>query len=183
MTDSYTILSLDLGTHTGWVEVKDCVALRSGTVTLPGPKVHPGYRFITFSNWLYGFKHVKEVFYEDVPRFESAAAARVYCGLLAIVQIFCLQHGIKFTAIKSNTVKMEFAGPGNGNCKKAVMCEVAHRLGWKGGHPGTDIDHDECDALACAWVILNRREERLSFEGLKSGHTVEAAARPRKARG
>ncbi len=173
----YTILSLDLGTHTGWMEIKDCVACRSGIVNLPGPEVHPGLRFITFSNWLYQFKSVNEIFYEDVPRFESAKAARVYCGLLAIVQMFALQHGIRLTNIKANSVKMEFAGPGNGNCKKVVMCDVAHRLGWKGGHPSTDIDHDECDAIACGWVILNRRGETLIMENLQSGHTIDPPPR------
>ncbi len=182
MTNSYAVLSLDLGTHTGWLEVQDCVAKRSGTVHLPGPDQHPGLRFITFSNWLFQFKHVNEIFYEDVPRFESAKAARVYCGLLAIVQMFCLTQGIRMTNIKSNSVKMEFAGPGQGNCKKVVMCDVAHRLGWQGGHQSTDIDHDECDAIACAFVILARRGETLSLEGLQSGFILEPAKTNRKSR-
>lgn len=179
---AYVILSLDIGTHTGWCEVQDCMAIKSGVMKLPGPEGHPGNRFMTFSNWLYQFKHVNEIFYEDVPRFESAKAARVYCGLLCIVQMFCLQHGIRMTNIKSNSVKKDFTG--NGNAKKPMMCEVAHRLGWKGGHEATDIDHDEADAIACAWVILNRREMKLSLDDLQNSFIVEPARKayaPRKA--
>ncbi len=182
MTTSYAILSLDLGTHCGWCEVRDCIATRSGIVHLPGPEFHAGLRFLTFSNWLHQFKDINEIFYEDVPRFESLKSAKVYCGLLAIVQMFCLHRGIPYTNIKSNTVKMEFAGPGQGNCKKAVMCGVAHKLGWQGGHPSTDIDHDEADAIACAWVILNRRDVKLSLEELQHGFTIDQPKRKSYAR-
>lgn len=160
---SYDILSLDLGTSFGFATISDGVLKTSGVVKLPPADPHPGHRFIKFGQWLSSQKKVKEIFYEIVPRFESAKSARVYCGLLAMVQMFCLQHGIKLTGIYPTSVKLEFTG--NGHAKKPLMCEVAHKLGWKGGHPATDIDHDECDAIACAWVILNRRDVKLNFEG------------------
>lgn len=152
---SYTVLALDLGTNTGWCLVKDGVIKFSGCLSLPASESHPGHRFLKFSNWLQQFRGVNEVFYEDVPRFESAKAARVYCGLLCIVQMFCLTQGLRMTNIKSNTVKKDFTG--NGNADKRKMCEVAHKIGWKGGHKETDIGHDEADAIACAFVILQRR--------------------------
>lgn len=163
---AHSILSLDLGTTCGWCLVKDGVARFSGTLALPGPKEHPGRRFLRFGNWLNDFRGVNEIFYEDVPRFESAKAARVYCGLLSILQVFCLQHGIRMSSIKSNSVKKEFTG--NGNAKKPVMCQVAHRLGWRGGHPGSDVDHDEADAIACAWVVLKRRECEMAIDQCKT---------------
>jgi Holliday junction resolvasome RuvABC endonuclease subunit len=156
------VLSLDLGTRFGWAEIKGGVLIKSGEIKLPGPEGHPGNRFLTFWNWLIKHKHFDEIFYEDVPRFESAKAARVYCGLLAMVQKFCLVYDVTMTNIKSNSVKKEFTG--NVNAPKPMMCEVAHRLGWKGGHAATDIDHNECDAIAAAWVILKRRDVDLNFE-------------------
>ena len=161
MTD-YTVLSLDLGTNCGWCLVKNGVIRFSGVVALPASDSHPGHRFTKFQNWLQEFRGVNEIFYEDVPRFESAAAARVYCGLLAFVQVFCLVQGIRLTNIKPNSVKMEFTGKGNADKKR--MCEVAHKLGWKGGHKDTDIGHDEADAIACAVVIMNRRNVQVVIQ-------------------
>jgi Holliday junction resolvasome RuvABC endonuclease subunit len=160
---TYTVLSLDLGTNTGWALVQDGVITESGILSLPKPdKHHPGHRFITFSNWLRKYKTVNEIFHENVPRFESAKAAMVYCGLLAILQMFCLTQGIRMTSIMSKSVKKEFSG--NGNSDKKMMCDVAHRIGWQGGHPSTDIGHDECDAIATAWVIMKRREVVIKFK-------------------
>ncbi len=155
MTDSYTILSLDLGTNCGWCLVKDAVLKYSGVLSLPASESHPGARFMKFNNWLHDFRKVDAIFYEDVPRFESNKSARVYCGLLAVVQMFALVHGIPLTNIKSSEVKKDFTG--SGNAKKDRMCQVAHQLGWKNGEPGTEQDHDEADAIATAWVVLHRR--------------------------
>lgn len=127
----------------------------SGELSLTANNTHPGLRFIRFSNWLQAFKSVNEIFYELVPRFESAAAARVHCGLLAIVQMFAATHNIRLGTIKPNQVKMGFVG--NGACKKVEVCRVAHKLGWEGGHPNTEINHNEADAIACAWVLMQQR--------------------------
>lgn len=162
MAKPYTILSLDLATTCGWCFVSDAQYRYSGVLHLPDHKVHPGMRFLKFKNWLHDFRGVSEIFYEDVPRFESAKAARVYCGLLSEVQVFCLVHGIRLTSIKANSVKKEFTG--NGSAPKELMCKVAHDLGWQHGHPDTDIDHDEADALATAWVILQRRGVGLNIQ-------------------
>lgn len=165
MSKPHIILSLDLASNFGWARVKAGVVVESGVVELPkGPDVHPGRRFLAFHNWL--AKHhrthgIKEIFYEDVPRYESKHSARVYCGLLSALQMFTLVNSISLTNIKSNSVKKEFTG--NGNADKKLMCAVCHKLGWKNGHPGTDIDHDEADAIACAWVVLMRRRVEPCF--------------------
>lgn len=155
MTKPYTILSLDLGTHLGWCFIQDAEYRYSGQLDLPEHKKHPGLHFLKFQSWLHDFRGVDEIFYEDVPRFESKASAQVYCGQRALLHVFRTQHGIRVTAIKSNSVKKEFAC--NGNADKMLMCKVAHQLGWQGGHLDTDANHNEADALATAWVILNRR--------------------------
>lgn len=155
MSGDWTILGLDLGSTMGWAFAKNATILNSGTVPLTRKDAHPGDRFVRFNNWLQDWRNVKEICYEDVPRFESAAAAKSYCGYLSVLQMFCLVHGIRLAAAKPSSVKLGFAGKGNAN--KFDMCKVAHKLGWKHGHVSTDLDHDECDAIATVWVILARR--------------------------
>ena len=162
MAKAYTILSLDLGSNVGWCFIKAGLITQSGVLDLRCKESHPGYRFLKFQNMISPFRHVSEIFYEDVPRFESAGAARVYCGLLSILQVFCLMNKIRLTNIKAGSVKKEFAG--HGHAKKPDMCRTAHRLGWRHGHPETDIDHDEADAIAAAWVLMQRRGVKLEFQ-------------------
>lgn len=152
----HIVLSLDLGSTIGWAICKGSIIKYSGTQSFSAKDSHPGHRFLHFQNWLMDFSKVNEIIYEDVPRFESAAAARVYCGFLAVVQIFCLAHGIRMTAIKASSVKKGFTG--KGNAKKEQMCAQCHSLGWKHGKEGTLLDHDEADAIATMFVVLGRRE-------------------------
>lgn len=151
----YTVLSLDLGSTIGWAICQDKIIKHSGTHTFFSKDSHPGHRFLHFQNWLVDFIGVNEIIYEDVPRFESAAAAKVYCGFLAVLQIFCLANGIRITGIKASSVKKDFTG--KGNAKKEVMCERCHALGWQNGKPGTLLDHDEADAIATMIVVMARR--------------------------
>lgn len=153
------VLSLDLASTFGWAlgnhDGKRGVITHSGEIDLSRKDTHPGHRFLKFNEFLHKFTGVKEILYEDVPRFESAGAARVYCGLLAHLQVFCLAQNIRLTNMKPGSIKKHFTG--HGNAKKEVMCEVAHRLGWGGGHKGTDMAHNECDAIALMWVVFTIR--------------------------
>jgi len=161
VTKPYTILSLDLGTTCGWCFIAGGEYRYSGILELPKHSVDPGHHFLTFRNWLQKFHGVSEIIYEEVPRFESKAAAQVYCGQRAEVHVFRKIHGMRLSNIKSNSVKKAFTG--NGNAPKELMCKVAHQLGWQHGHADTDIDHDEADAVATAWVVLQRRGAMLNF--------------------
>lgn len=152
----YTVLSLDLGSTIGWAICRGTKIMHSGTHAFGAVGAHPGHRFLHFQNWLHDFSGVNEIIYEDVPRFESAAAAKVYSGFLAVLQIFCLVNGVRITGIKANSVKKEFTG--KGNCKKIVICAQCHSLGWQHGKLGTELDHDEADAIATMIVVMARRE-------------------------
>lgn len=151
----FVTLSIDIGSTFGWALGKNGVITHSDEVALAAKDAHPGHRFLKFREFLFNFRYVNEVLYEDVPRFESAGAAKVYGGLLAELQVFCLLNKIRMSSMKASKVKMRFNGKGNAN--KFMMCETAHKLGWKGGHPGTDISHNECDALALLWVVYSIR--------------------------
>lgn len=152
---NHTTLALDLGTSCGWAKsIEDTIA-KSGVIDLKIKDAHPGIRFMRFKNWL--VEHgadANHIVYERVPRFASADAARVHCGLLAVVQMYCVSKRIRMTSIMPKVIKKEFTG--NGNADKVMMCRVNHKLGWKGGHPDTDVDHDESDARAILWVALTR---------------------------
>lgn len=153
------VLSLDLASTFGWAlgnhDGNKGTITHSGEISLIHKDAHPGNRFLKFNEFLTKFRGVKEILYEDVPRFESAAAARVYCGLLAHLQVFALVQGIRLTNMKPGSIKKHFTG--HGNAKKETMCEVAHKLGWGGGHAGTDMAHNECDAIALMWVVFTIR--------------------------
>lgn len=159
----FTTLSLDLGSTLGYALAKNGVIIDSGEVTLSCKDTHPGHRWLKFQNWLFQYKYVDEVLFEDVVApFMSAQAARVYCGLLAVLQIFCLGHGIRMASLKPTQIKKDFTGAGNS--KKDVMCEVAMTLGWKNGVPGTMNLNNECDAIALFWVVSTRRGVQPSFK-------------------
>lgn len=155
MSEGHTILSLDLGTSLGWAFAKDGVISQYGMLKLTTKDTHPGHRFLKFNNFLCNFVGVKEIFYEDVPFFESAYSARSYAGLLAFLQVFCLVNKIRLVGVTPTAVKKEFTGRGNAN--KRDMCSVCHKLGWRGGYAETDIDHDIADAIALAFVLFKRR--------------------------
>ncbi len=122
---------------------------------------HPGRKFRDFHDWLLNFAKVDEIFFENVPHYESMHAAKVYCGFLAIMQTFAEDAGIKCTGIFPTSVKKIFCGKGRAD--KTKMCEHAHHLGWTGGKPGTDQHHDEADACAIYYAVMHKRGIHVTF--------------------
>lgn len=155
------ILSLDLASTFGWAlghsDGKQGTITHSGEISLIAKDAHPGTRFLRFNEFLNKFRGVKEILYEDVMFHGQNGhnAARVYCGLLAQLQIFALVQGIRLSNMAPSSIKKHFAG--SGKADKKMMCEVAHKLGWRGGHEGTDMHHNEADALALMWVVFTIR--------------------------
>lgn len=155
MTD-HTILCLDFGSTVGWALIKNAVVVQSGVRQLSAKDAQPGHRFVMFQDEiLRGFTKVDEIVYEDIPFHTSRDQSRVYDGLLAHLQAHCLRNRIRLLGINNSTIKKEFAG--NGKASKEEMCAHAHSLGWRHGEPGTDLDHDECDAIAAGFVRLSRQ--------------------------
>lgn len=161
MGDLVKVLSLDLASTFGWAlgehDGKNGVVTHSGEISLIAKDAHPATRFLRFNEFLNKFRGVKEILYEDVMFHgqNGHAAARVYCGLLAQLQIFCLVQGIRMSAMSPSSIKKHFAG--SGKATKEMMCETAHKLGWGGGMAGTQLAHNECDAIALMWVVMTIR--------------------------
>lgn len=159
----FTTLSLDLGSTLGYCVGKNGVIVESAEVTLSSGagKTHPGHRWLRFQKWLAQFSHVNEIVFEDVPFVTSAKQMLVYGALRSQMEIFSLTHNIRMASLTPGQIKKDFTG--HGNSKKDVMCDVAIRLGWKHGVPGTMNNHNEADAIALYWAISVRRGVEPSF--------------------
>lgn len=158
----FVTLALDLGSTFGFALAKNGVIMSSGEVTLSNHKdTHPGHRWLRFREWLYNYRTVNEILFEDVPGFKSGDAAKNFGALKSQLDVFCLTEGIRMGALTPGQIKGDFTG--NGNAKKEVMCEVAMNLGWQNGVRGTRDNNNECDAIALLWVVYSRRGIQPSF--------------------
>lgn len=174
----YTVLALDLATHTGYALLQGRVVVESGTVNLSCPKgiVNPdGYRLMKFHNWLLerAEEGLSEIVYEKVNKLAgghhgakkkggmvvSEAGAKTHYALLGMVEMICHMKNIPLFAIHNMTLKSKFGG--NGKATKEDMCAMAHRLGWEGGIKGTDASHDEADAIGLLYVLMQERGEQI----------------------
>lgn len=163
----HTVLSLDLGSNTGWCIGQNNKIIVSGTTTFHEPGCHPGLRFLRFRNWLVQFAKVKEIFYEDTPMYSSLVHARVNCGMLAVLQSFSLEFSIPVTCMHSMSIKKAFTGSGRaekGVNSKQPICDAAHALGWTGGKKDTTMCNDEADAIAIYFSIMQRRGFQVTFK-------------------
>lgn len=163
-------LSLDLGTTLGWAKCIDGVIVESGVADLrPGchkdDPQYEGARGEIFWNWLLeNHQDCDEIYYEHVVGFQySTQAMSVYFGLRQLMKLFCLMYGRKKSyPIHTTTLKHRFTD--NGRAKKHEMCQMAIDLGWKNGARGTDLNHDEADAIAMVFVKqLEIYDHRVTF--------------------
>lgn len=154
----FKTLSIDIGSTLGYCVGKNGVIMDSGEVTLSSGasnKTHPGHRLMRFQKWLGQYADVSEILFEDVKFVTSTQQIILYGKLLGILEVFCLAHGIRMCSLMPSQIKKDFTGAGNS--KKDVMCDVAMRLGWKNGVPGTMNNNNEADAIALYWVVCVRR--------------------------
>jgi Holliday junction resolvasome RuvABC endonuclease subunit len=161
-------LSLDLGSTFGYCLGVNGVIRESGEVTLSAGqgKTHPGHRWMRFQKWLSFYADVNEILFEDVQFVTSPQQMKVYGALLSQLEVFSLDHGIISHSLTPGAIKKEFAGWGNAN--KETMCEVAMRLGWRNGVPGTMNNHNEVDAIALYWVVCSRKGVQPSFPKIEN---------------
>lgn len=159
------ILGLDLGKKSlGWCLVKNAVIVQSGVVPLTFKDAHPVDPFIRFKEFLSKFSGVHEICYEDVQFHTSRDQSRWWSGMRAIMLVFSYEHRIRTIGVPTGTLKKGFAGHGGKETDKVRMCEIAHRMGWKHGEPGTDLDHDEVDAIAAVVTRLKRQGTDCRFK-------------------
>lgn len=170
----FKTLSIDLGSTLGYCVGTNGVITDSGEVTLNSGAArltHPGHRLMRFHRWLSQYSEVNEILFEDVKFVTSTQQIILYGKLLGVLEQFSLAHGIRMCSLMPSQIKKDFTGAGNS--KKDVMCDVAMRLGWKHGVPGTMNLNNEADAIALYWVICVRRGVEPAFYEEKK-YTVDA---------
>lgn len=159
-----SILALDIGTTCGWAFSKADKITGWGVedFRVKGDDPHTrGLRFTRFAKWLHEWGGVEEVLIESVGAFQhSQAAIEVYYGMLAVIRMFCSDWRIPLRGMHTSTLKKQFTG--NGRADKLEMCALAHRLGWRGGIPGTAQDHDAADA--CALIVCIQKERGIEIK-------------------
>lgn len=159
---SNKILALDLSKSLGYALLEGDKIVKTGSYLLSyKTDVHPGAKFIRLVEFLNQYSDVDEILYEFVPRFVSAQWAVNYGGYLGQLMMFCNVNGIRFGSLKPTQIKQVFTGKGNAD-KKAI-CAVCHKIGWRNGKPGTDIDNDEADAIALLVATMMNRGREISF--------------------
>ena len=148
------MLSLDLGSKTGWAVRLSDRTVTSGIAEFKNDRWQGGgMRFLRFKQWLTEIKQMAGgldvVFFEEVRRHAGVDAAHAYGGFLAHVTAWCEHHEIPYEAVPVGTIKRHATGKGNAN-KDAVIAAVRN-LGFD------PADDNEADALAILdWAMAHR---------------------------
>lgn len=137
------ILSLDLGTTTGWALTTDGLAsVKSGTVKF-STKKFDNKSFLQFFYWLEDFmeKNKVTVLVVEKPTVSKFFnALRILYGMFAIAQMVSVGFKAEWFEFSTSTVKKFWTG--NGGADKDKMLEATRVLGFK------PKDHNEADAIA-----------------------------------
>lgn len=151
-TQKKAILTLDLGTSTGWSFQDKSGFISSGTMNFkPGRFEGGGMRYVRFSHWLRDFSITRTgldlVYFEEVRRHMSVDAAHAYGGFMACLTAILDELSIPYQGIPVGTIKKHATGKGN-----AGKAEVKAAMESKGHKPRDD---NEADALAIMYCVLD----------------------------
>jgi len=145
------ILSLDLGTTTGWAMQLAGGVIESGTMFFrPSRYDGGGMRYLRFRGWLGSIATdapgLSAVYFEEVRRHIGTDAAHLYGGFLAMLTAWCEQNKIPYQGVPVGTIKRHVTGKGNAD--KAAMIEAIRARGF------SPADDNEADAIAILlWAI------------------------------
>lgn len=146
-----TILSLDLGTQTGWALISSDGFITSSSESFKPQRFEGGgMRYLRFKRWLTEVKQcaggINAVYFEEVRRHVGVDAAHAYGGFLATLTAWCEHHNIPYQGVPVGTIKKYATGKGNAS-KEQMIAAIQAR-----GH--TPADDNEADALALLhWAI------------------------------
>ena len=158
-----SILSLDLGTTTGWA-----LRSRDGSIVSGSQSFKPqrfeggGMRYLRFVRWLSEVavsdeteegqvKRVNDtlldqIVFEEVRNHAGVDAAHAYGGFMSHLTSFAERHAIPYEGVPVGTIKKHATGKGNAN--KLMMITAMQALGHN------PVDDNEADALALLrWAI------------------------------
>jgi Holliday junction resolvasome RuvABC endonuclease subunit len=148
---SRAILSLDLGTTTGWAMQLAGGVIESGTTSFrPSRYDGGGMRYLRFRGWLASIAAdaagIEAIYFEEVRRHIGTDAAHLYGGFLATLTAWCEQNSIPYEGVPVGTIKRHVTGKGNAD--KTAVVEAIRARGFK------PADDNEADAIAILlWAI------------------------------
>jgi Holliday junction resolvasome RuvABC endonuclease subunit len=150
------ILTLDLGTATGWAIRTRDNGITSGTQSFKPQRFEGGgMRFLRFKRWLTEVKQsvdgINVVFFEEVRNHAGVDAAHAYGGFMAHLTAWCEHHNIPYQGVPVGTIKKHATGKGNAG--KDDMIAAMQRKGY------TPADDNEADALALLHWAIDTQEE------------------------
>jgi Holliday junction resolvasome RuvABC endonuclease subunit len=150
-----SILSLDLGTITGWAMRNRDGCIISGSESFKPQRFEGGgMRFLRFRRWLTEIKQLADgldaVYFEEVRRHAGVDAAHAYGGFLATLTAWCEHHQIPYQGVPVGTIKKHATGKGNAN-KDEMMAAVRSY-----GH--RPKDDNEADALALLYLVTGHHD-------------------------
>jgi Holliday junction resolvasome RuvABC endonuclease subunit len=145
-----SVLALDLATTTGYAVLNANGTIDSGSKKFGLLKADgAGVRYKNFRCWLVAMKlvhEITEIVYEQTMG-HTLSSPQIYCGLVAVVQMFGEHHQIPYRSINVSTVKKAFTG--HGRADKAAMIAKCVSMGFR------PQDDNEADALALLHVALD----------------------------
>lgn len=153
------VLTLDLGTTTGWATQSVSGLITSGTVSFKHDRFQGGgMRYLRFTHWLNELQNtlgqLDAIYFEEVRRHLGVDAAHAYGGFMAHLTAWCEQHQIPYQGVPVGTIKRHATGKGNAS-KDQVIASVRRR-----GH--RPQDDNEADALALLHWTLDQQLEQPS---------------------
>jgi Holliday junction resolvasome RuvABC endonuclease subunit len=126
------ILAIDQASHCGWALSKDLYGVWDLTTKKDEDM---GMKLIRFRNKLKEVctsEGVEMIVYERVAGMHTASIIHA-AKMVAIIETFCTENGINYTAFSAQEVKKFATGKGNAN--KDAMVKAAQE---QYGYPGTD---------------------------------------------
>jgi Holliday junction resolvasome RuvABC endonuclease subunit len=150
------ILTLDLGTTTGWAIRTRDNGITSGTQSFKPQRFEGGgMRFLRFKRWLTELKQsvdgINVVYFEEVRNHAGVDAAHAYGGFMAHLTAWCEHHNIPYQGVPVGTIKKHATG--QGNASKGDMIAAMQRKGY------SPADDNEADALALLHWAIDTQEE------------------------
>lgn len=162
------VLSLDLGTQTGWA-----VRLGDGGITSGSENFKPtrfqggGMRYLRFRQWLCELHqltgHIERIYFEEVRRHLGVDAAHAYGGFLAHLCAWCEEKEIPYLGVPVQTIKKHITG--KGNASKQMVIDAVRAKGF------LPVDDNEADAISLLDFVLTQDN---GFSGVKCAVTCMA---------